>query len=128
VVTKAGPNASSHARAYTANVTISLPGLPVIVAKAVQSDSGSNCSEAVGGTTLAYLSVGSTVLINTFNSPAANTTFDLGVVKITLNEQIPVAGASKGVTVNAIHVTVLNTVLDVVVSSATSDIHNCPTA
>ena len=41
-----------------------------------------------------------------------------------LNEQIPVPGADKGLTVNAVHIKALG-LLDVVIASATSDIHNC---
>jgi hypothetical protein len=55
-------------------------------------------------------------------SPAPNTTINLLVAKVVLNEQIKAPGS---LTVNAVHVTVLGTAQDVVIASATSDIHNC---
>jgi hypothetical protein len=128
VVTKTSPVPSSFARAYTAGVTVGAPAMPAIFLRAVQADSTSTCSGATGSTTIAYLSVAGNVLINTATTPAPNTPIDLGAVKIVLNEQLPVPGADKGLTVNAVHIKVLGTTLDIVVSSATSDIHNCPTA
>jgi hypothetical protein len=56
-----------------------------------------------------------------------NTTLNLGLVKVVLNEQITGPGT---LTVNAVHVTVSllgKTLEDVIIASATSDIHNCPT-
>jgi hypothetical protein len=47
------------------------------------------------------------------------------VLKIVLNEQVPVAGADKGTTVNAVHITEPG-LGSVVLASSTSDIHNCP--
>jgi hypothetical protein len=41
-----------------------------------------------------------------------------------LNEQIPVAGADHGLTVNAVHISSPG-LADIIVSSARSDIHNC---
>jgi hypothetical protein len=45
-------------------------------------------------------------------------------VTIILNEQTGVPGADQGLTVNAVHVKALG-LLDVVIGSSTSDIHNC---
>ncbi|GAA1956971.1 choice-of-anchor P family protein [Catenulispora subtropica] len=54
-----------------------------------------------------------------------NTGIDLGgLAKLILNEQLPVPGADRGLTVNALHLQVLDGT--VVVASATSDAHNCP--
>lgn len=47
-----------------------------------------------------------------------------GTAKLILNEQTPVPGADKGLTVNALHLQVLGQAVDVV-ASATSDAHNC---
>ena len=55
-----------------------------------------------------------------------NTTVDVaGLAKLVINEQLPVPGADKGLTVNALHLTGLGGAVDVVVASATSDAHNC---
>ena len=113
------PPPSSTATASAATVTIGSPAN--VVVKAVQAQSTTNCSGSTGSTTLAFLSVGGTTLIDTTSNPPPNSSITLGPVKVVLNEQIPVPG---GLTVNAVHVTV-GTLLDVVVSSATSDIHNC---
>jgi hypothetical protein len=43
-----------------------------------------------------------------------------------LNQQIPITGAEKGLTVNAIHITALNNAINLIVASASSDIGNCP--
>ena len=47
-----------------------------------------------------------------------------GGAQLVVNEQIPVARADVGLTVNAIHLTALGGLVDVVVGSATSDLHN----
>ena len=60
---------------------------------------------------------------------APNTTINVGVVKLVLNEQIPFSTPDDGLTVNAVHVTVnvLGLVTaNVVVASSESDIGNCP--
>jgi hypothetical protein len=55
-----------------------------------------------------------------------NTTVDVaGVATLVLDEQLPVPGADKGLTVNALHLTGLGGAVDVAVASATSDAHNC---
>lgn len=47
-----------------------------------------------------------------------------GAAKLIVNEQVPVEGAEHGLTVNAVHL-VSPGVADVVIASATSDVHNC---
>jgi hypothetical protein len=69
------------------------------------------------------------VLISQPTSIAPNTTVDVGVVKLVLNEQAPVTGPDGGLTVNAVHLSVNALGLaktDVVIASAESDIGNCP--
>jgi hypothetical protein len=60
---------------------------------------------------------------------APNTTINVGVVKLVLNEQVPFSTPDKGLTVNAVHATV-NAAgvakVDVIVASSKSDIGNCP--
>jgi hypothetical protein len=48
-----------------------------------------------------------------------------GVARLVLDEQLPVAGADHGLTVNALHLTGLDGAVDVVVGSSTSDTHHC---
>lgn len=58
--------------------------------------------------------------------PQPNTGINLGgLAKLILNEQLPVAGADHGLTVNALRLLVLDGTVNVVVASATSDAHNC---
>lgn len=69
-------------------VTIGIPGLPVIAATAIQSDSTSTCTAATGSVTITNLTVGG-VAVNTEVGP--NTVINLGgLAKLTLNEQLPV--------------------------------------
>ncbi len=60
---------------------------------------------------------------------APNTTINVGVVSLVLNEQIPVTGPDKGLTVNAVHIKV-NALgaakVDMILASSESDIGNCP--
>jgi hypothetical protein len=105
------------------DVTIGIPGLPVIKATAIKALSQTTCSASSGSVTIANLTVGG-VAVNANVGP--NTGIDLGGgAKLILNEQLPVPGADKGLTVNALHVQVLGGTVDVVVGSATSDAHNC---
>jgi hypothetical protein len=112
----------SLALADVADTFITIPGLPNVLALAVHSASGTNCAGSKGITTIGYLKVGSTVLINTANNPAPNTTIPLGIGKLVLNEQTPVSG---GLMVNAIHLIVPG-IANVVIASTTSDMHGCP--
>jgi hypothetical protein len=119
----------SVAKASLDDTTVGIPGLPVITIKAIQSSSTTTCGGSTGTTTIAYLKVGGTVVISQPTPIAPNTGLDVGVVKLVLNEQRPVAGPDAGLTVNAVHVTVNAVGLaktDVVVASAESDIGNCP--
>ena len=45
-------------------------------------------------------------------------------VTLVFNEQSSVPGADQGLTVNAVHIKALG-LLDVLLASSTSDIHNC---
>jgi hypothetical protein len=113
----------STATSKVQDVTIGIPGLPVIKATAIQSVSTSTCTAATGSVTIANLTIGG-VAVNANVGP--NTGIDLGgLAKLILNEQLPVPGADRGLTVNALHVLVLDGTVNVVVASATSDAHNC---
>ena len=122
IVTSLGPS-DSTAQATAKQLTISIPSLPVISVQLVQANSDSQCAGSgganvsTGSTTIVGLTIGG--IPQNITNPSPNTTL-LGF--ITLDEQVPVPG---GLTVNGLHVSVPG-VADVIVSSATSDIHNCP--
>lgn len=105
------------------DVTIGIPGLPVITATAIRSISTTTCSASAGSVTIGNLTIGGTP-VDTQVAP--NSGIDLGGgARLILNEQLPVPGADHGMTVNALHLTVLGGAVDVVLASSTSDIHNC---
>lgn len=105
------------------DVSIGIPGLPVIKATAIKSVSTTTCAASSGTVTIENLTIGG-IAVNTHVGP--NTGIDLGAgAKLLLNEQTPVPGADKGLTVNALHLQVLGGTVNVVVASAESDAHNC---
>jgi len=128
VTTVAFPGKST-ASASVADATVDVPGIPVVTLRAVKSTSTTTCGGSTGTTLIDFLSVGNTVVISAPTNVAPNTTVNLGVVKLVLNEQIPFSTPDKGLTVNAVHLTV-NAVglakVDVIVASSKSDIGNCP--
>jgi hypothetical protein len=126
VTTSAPYKSKSAAAASIASAVVAVPGLPVITIGAVQAASGTSCAGSAGATTIASLKIGSTVLLPAPSKIAPNTTINLGILKIVLNQQIPITGAEKGLTVNAIHITALNGAINLIVASASSDIGNCP--
>jgi hypothetical protein len=128
VTTTAFPGKST-ASASVADTTVGIPTIPTIAMKAVQSTSTTTCAGSTGSTTIAFLEVGGTVVIAQPTMIAPNTRISVGLVTLTLNEQIPFSGPDKGLTVNAVHVNVnaLNLAqTDVIVASSESDIGNCP--
>jgi len=127
VVTSA-QSRSAVASTSLATAHLGLTGLPVVDVKAVNATSFSSCSGEPGyggATTIAYLKVGTKVLISQPTPIAPNTTLTVGVLSLTLNEQY---SSDDGFTVNAIHVRanvpgVVRT--NAVISSATSNVSNC---
>jgi hypothetical protein len=115
---------TSIATASVSDATIGLLLLPVKIGL-IQSSSTTTCASSIGTTTIGFLKVGSQAVIPSPTAVAPNTTINLGVLKIVLNEQVPVAGADKGTTVNAVHITEPG-LGNVILASSTSDIHNCP--
>jgi hypothetical protein len=92
----------------------------------VEATSTSTCAGTAGTTTVSYLAVGSTVLINGPTPVAPNTRIPLaGGGSLVLNEQSAVAGVDRGLTVNAVHVSALG-VVDVVVGKVRTDVVSCP--
>jgi hypothetical protein len=127
-VTTDSPTGRSTASASVADAAVGIATVPAITLGAVQSTSTTTCGGSAGSTTIAYLKVGSTVVIAQPTNIAPNTTVNVGIVKLVLNEQIPFSTPDAGLTVNAVHVTVgvLGLVTaNVVVASSESDIGNC---
>lgn len=128
VTTVAFP-AKSTGTASVASAGIGLPLVPVISLGAVSSSSITTCAARTGSTTIAFLQVGSIPIITTPTVVAPNTHVTVGGVSIVLNEQIALNGPDKGLTVNAVHVTVSIPLIggaDIVIGSSSSDIGNCP--
>jgi hypothetical protein len=128
VATTAFPGRSA-ASASVNDTTVGILGIPTVSLAAVQSTSTTTCAGSAGTTTIAFLKVGNTVVISQPTNIAPNTTINLGVVKLVLNEQIPFSTPDAGLTVNAVHLTVNALGLaqtNVVVASSESDIGNCP--
>ncbi|GAA4493800.1 Calx-beta domain-containing protein [Actinoallomurus oryzae] len=119
----------SVATASIDDTTIGISGIPVISVKTINSGSTTTCTGSTGTTTIAYLKVGNTVIIPEPTVIQPNTMVNVGVVKLVLNEQTPITTPDKGLTVNAVHVTVNALGLaktNVVLASSESDIGNCP--
>jgi hypothetical protein len=126
VTTIAFPGKST-ASASVADATISIPTIPTITMRVVKSTSTTTCAGSTGTTTIDFLKVGNTVVVTTNVAP--NTHLTVEGVGLVLNEQIPFSTPDKGLTVNAIHLTVNAPNLaktDVIVASSKSDIGNCP--
>ena len=120
---------SSTATASVTDASLSLDTIPAVTIGAVEATSTTTCGGSTGTVTIGYLAVGPTVVIEAQTSVAANTKVTLGVVELTLNEQIPFSSPDVGLTVNAVHIHVSALGLaqtDLVVGSAESDIGNCP--
>ena len=127
-VTTDSPTGRSTANASVNDTAVGIAMVPAITLGAVRSMSTTTCDGSSGATTIAYLKVGSTVVIAQPTSIAPNTTVNVGIVKLVLNEQIAFSTPDDGLTVNAVHivVNVLGLVTaNVVVASSESDIGNC---
>ncbi|GLZ30063.1 hypothetical protein Lesp02_22530 [Lentzea sp. NBRC 105346] len=111
VVTTLAPGTST-ATASVAQLSVGVVALRDITATSRSTCGGSTGNVTLGSLTVAGLPVGFTT--------APNTTIPFPGGRIVLNEQVPVPG---GLTVNGAHIVLPG--VDVVVASATSDIHNC---
>jgi hypothetical protein len=119
----------SVATASVDDTTVGITGIPVITLQTVKSTSTTTCAGSTGSTTIASLKVGGTVVIAEPTAIAPNTTVNVGVVKLVLNEQVPFSSPDAGLTVNAVHITVNALGLaktNVVLASSESDVGNCP--
>jgi hypothetical protein len=127
VVTSAPYPSSAKAAASIASATITgIPNVPTIVIGAVQSSSATSCAGSSGSATIASLKIGTHTILPSPSPVRPNTTINLGILKIVLNQQISFTGADSGLTVNAIHITAINAAVNLIVASSTSDIGNCP--
>ncbi|PWK78587.1 Ig-like domain-containing protein [Lentzea atacamensis] len=101
----------------TARTSVTEVGIGIIALRDVVATSRSTCAGATGTVTIGALTVaGLPITVST----APNTTIPLPGGKIVINEQVPAPG---GLKVNGAHITLPG--VDLVVSSATSGIHNC---
>jgi hypothetical protein len=111
VVTTLAPGTS------TTRTSVAELGIGVVALRDVVATSRSTCGGATGTVTIGALTVaGLPVTVTT----APNTTIPLPGGKIVINEQVPAPG---GLKVNGAHITLPG--VDLVVSSATSGVHNC---
>ncbi len=127
-VTTDATTGTSVATASVDDSAVAIGAIPAVTLGAVQSKSTTTCAGSSGSTTIAYLKVGSTVVIAQPTQIAPNTQVNVGVVRLVLNEQIPFTTPDAGLTVNAVHlvVNVLGAVTaNVVVASSESDIGRC---
>lgn len=98
------------------------PGIAPFELRVAESWSTSSCKAGShGGTTIAYLMVGGTVLVDTTGTPTPNTALAVGPVTVVLNEHVAGPGVLE---VNAVHL-MWPGVFDGKVLSARSDIHDC---
>ncbi|MFJ5992758.1 choice-of-anchor P family protein [Lentzea sp. NPDC092896] len=101
----------------TTRTSVAELGISLVALRDVVATSRSACGTTTGNVTIGALTVaGVAVPVAT----APNTTISLPGGKIVINEQVPVPG---GLKVNGAHITLPG--VDLVVSSATSAIHNC---
>lgn len=124
VVTSLAPG-TSRATAAVQDARIGLPGLPLIEVEAATARSTSTCGSGGSSTGSAdlRLRVGGRLLDVTGK---VNAEINLpGTARLVINEQLPVPGAEHGRTVNAVHLTTAGDTTDIVIASATSDVHNC---
>jgi uncharacterized repeat protein (TIGR01451 family) len=129
VDTTTTPSAST-ATASVGSATIKLGPvtIPIVSIGAISATSRSVCGSAVGSTTITALKIGGI----TFQVPTKpNSVIAVGPIKLIINEQVRTTGPGGDgqLTVNGVHLIVAKTAgisLNLILASATSDIHNCP--
>jgi hypothetical protein len=110
--------------------------LPTITIQGVASTSTTTCAGSTGSTTIAFLQIGSDVIISHDTVIPQNDVINLAGqpglsgVTLILNQQTPYSDGDgdSGQTVNAINLTVNIGIVDInlIVASSQSDIGNCP--
>lgn len=129
VDTTTTPSASTAtASVGSAAIKLGPVSIPIIAIGAITATSHSVCGASVGGTTITALKIGGV----TFQVPTKpNSVIAVGPIKLIINEQIRTVGpgGDQQLTVNGVHLIVAKTAgisLNLILASATSDIHNCP--
>lgn len=117
------------ATAALANLSINVPGLPVILLKGVKAWSTITCGSSHGTTTIALLKIGGKTIISRGATFSNGETLNVGPIQIVINSTTRTGPPSRSRTVTALHITadVPNVAdLDVVVSYATAKVDDCP--
>ena len=132
VVTTAGSQliSKSMAGATVRGLVVKIPGLPIVKALTVISGSKTTCAGSTGATYIAFLSIGSDVLISHPQVIAPNTHFTVGQISVNLNVQTPFTlPADRGLIVDGIVLSVgppSSVTAHLVVAASESDIGDCP--
>jgi uncharacterized repeat protein (TIGR01451 family) len=121
---------TSTAIALVANAAITVPNIvPTIQIQALESQSSTTCTGSSGSVTIAYLRIGSTVLINKPTTVNPNTVFVVGPVTLTLNQQTAFnIGGDRGLKVTGLAVNVnlgATAQANLTIANSTSDIIGC---
>lgn len=120
-VAQTGPSSVTSTATVT-EADIGLPGLPAIGISGLTARSTSSCTASKGSVDLELTVAGTPVEIS--DTPGFEVDLGSLVGKLVVNEQTPVKGADKGLTVNAVHLTT-PTGVDLVIGSSTSSAHDC---
>jgi O-glycosyl hydrolase len=121
VTTHLAPGTST-ATATVSDVSVGLPGVPVIELSGVRATSTSTCGAASGNVSLTVRVAGTRIAVST--APGSGVRLP-GGTRLIVNEQRPVPGADFGLTVTAAHLILPAGLGQVTIASATSDAHNC---
>ena len=120
--------AQVSAASSLASVEIGVPGVPAIVLSGVNVSSVTTCAGSVGTVTIAYLKVGTHVVINSPTLIKPNTQILVAGIKLALNQQVPADAPATGLRVNALHISIGNAVSSIYVTVGHADtlIRKCP--
>jgi hypothetical protein len=120
------------AQATVADLSVTVPGLPVIELRGVKAWSTITCGTSRGTTTIAFLKVGGKSLISRTETFSNGATLTVGPVKIVIDQTTRTGPPSRSRLVYAVHITAnvpKIADLDVIVSSAYAKDTDCaPTA
>jgi hypothetical protein len=128
-VTTDQPTTTATASSTVADLSVGLPKVPAVLVKGIETTSTTNCTSSSGTTTVAYLQVGTTVLVNKATVFKPNTKLSVAGVTIWLNQQTAAPAGTQGLTVKGVHLsfsTGLGQSVDVVAGYANSGVSNCP--
>jgi hypothetical protein len=127
VTTSTGTDTST-AEASIANLAVGVTTLPAIVLQGVDATSSTTCASSKGSVTISYLRIGTTVVIAKPTAVAPNTTLLVGPLIVVLNQQRSFTTPDKGLTVNAVSISLAAAGLaqiNLVAATAESDISGC---